>query len=73
MSRLTQKEVVYNHLVDKGSISTMECYKKYNITDLQHAIYELRKDGMNISDKWEKPKRQMGWARKYKRYYLENN
>ena len=71
MNRLTQKEIVYNHLLEKGHISTIECYDNYKITDLQHAIYELRKEGIVISDKWEKPKEQLGYARKYKRYFLE--
>ena len=70
---MTQKEVVYEHLVRKGSISTMECFKKYNITDLQHAVYELRKDGLKITDRWEKPKRRIGYAKKFKRYFLERN
>ena len=65
----TQKEIIYDHLLKKGHISTMECFKKYNITDLQHAIYELRKEGIEIKDKWLKPKRKH--ANKFKIYYLE--
>lgn len=69
----TQKDVVYEHLLKRGSISTLECFKKYNITDLQHAIYELRKDGLKITDRWERPKKKIGWSRKYKRYFLERD
>ncbi len=66
----TQREVVLDHLIKFGNISTIECYDKYKITDLQHAIMELRKAGYLIIDKWEKPKNTNGYSRKYKRYFL---
>lgn len=67
---MTQKEIILKHLIKYGNISTIECYEKYKITDLQHAIMLLRKDKYVITDKWEKPKRKVGYARKYKRYFL---
>lgn len=66
----TQKEVVLEHLIKYGNISTIECYSRYKITDLQHAIMELRKDKYVITDKWEKPKNKEGYCNKYKRYFL---
>lgn len=53
-----------------GSISTMECYEIYRITDLQHAIYLLRKENYNITDEWISSKNKLGWANKYKKYTL---
>lgn len=70
MGRISQKDIVLNHLLKYGSISTLECYNKYRITDLQHAIYLLRKENYKISDKWEKSNNSLGWTNKYKRYTL---
>ena len=49
MGKISQKDIVLNHLKKYGSISTMECYEIYRITDLQHAIYLLRKENYNIT------------------------
>ncbi len=48
----------------------MECYEIYRITDLQHAIYLLRKENYNITDEWISSKNKLGWANKYKKYTL---
>lgn len=56
MGKIGQKDIVLNHLKRYGSISTMECYSKYRITDLQHAIYLLRKEDYVITDEWCKSK-----------------
>lgn len=48
----------------------MECYSKYRITDLQHAIYLLRKENYKITDEWVSSKNSLGWANKYKKYTL---
>ena len=67
----SQKEVILEHLQKYGTISTIESYEIYRITDLQHAIMLLRKENYNITDEWITPKNQIGYSRKYKRYYLE--
>ena len=43
MGKISQKDIVLNHLKKYGSISTMECYEIYRITDLQNSIYLLSK------------------------------
>lgn len=48
----------------------MECYEIYRITDLQHAIYLLRKENYKISDEWVSSKNKLGCANKYKKYTL---
>lgn len=70
MGKISQKDIVLNHLKKYGSISTMECYEIYRITDLQHAIYLLRKENYNITDEWISSKNKLGWANKYKKYTL---
>lgn len=63
----TQKMIILEHLEKNEFINDLICFQKYTITDLQHYIYELRKEGYKISDKWVKlPNR-----KKYKNYRLE--
>ena len=73
MSKLSQKDIVLKHLKEHGSITQLDCYEIYVITDLAHAIHLLRKDGHNITDRWEKPKNSSGYAKRYKRYILVEN
>ena len=73
MSKLSQKDILLKHLREHGSITNLDCYEIYKITDLAHAIYLLRKENFNITDKWEKPKKTFGYAKKYKRYTLVEN
>lgn len=73
MEKLSQRDIVLEHLIKYGNISTIECYDKYRITDLAHAIMLLRKDNFPIKDYWAKPKNKIGYAKKFKIYYLEVN
>lgn len=73
MGKISQKEIILNHLKKYKSISTIESYDLYRITDLQHAIYLLRKENYNITDEWCKSKNKLGWANKYKKYTLVEN
>lgn len=66
-----QTQQVLRYLEKHKKITTLECYKKLNITDLQHAIMELRKQGYNITDKWIHKKNLLGRAIKFKEYRLE--
>lgn len=43
---------VLEYLEKNKTITTRESYFKLDITDLQHAIMLLRKDGYKITDKW---------------------
>lgn len=72
MVKISQKDIVLNHLLKYKSISTIECYDKYKITDLAHAIMLLRKENYPIKDKWDKPKNPLGYARKFKVYFIED-
>ena len=70
MGKITQKDIVLNHLRKYGSISTLECINKYEILDLQHAIYLLRKENYKITDEWISRKNKLGKSNKYKKYTL---
>lgn len=63
----SQKERVKEYLKQFKTITSLECVYRLNIVDLQHAIMELRKDGINITDEWVNN----GDVR-FKRYRLEN-
>lgn len=66
-----QKLIVLDYLEKHYTISSMECYDKLEIVDLQHSIYELRKEGYNITDKWVKKINKYGRQIQYKVYTLE--
>lgn len=55
MSDLTQKQVVFNHVIKYGSISRNEAIGLYRITRLAAVIFEMAKDGLEFSR--EGPKR----------------
>lgn len=72
LTKLSQKEIILNHLKKYGSITSLECVYKYRIVDLQHAIHLLRKE-YTITDVWEKPKDESGYSNRYKVYTLVEN
>lgn len=67
----TQKLEVLEYLEKNKTINSFECYIKLQIVDLQHAIYELRKEGYLIVDKWVIKTNKKGKKVKYKEYRLE--
>ena len=67
----SQKERVMQFLEKNQTINSFECFMKLQIVDLQHAIYELRKEGYSITDKWITKTNKYGRRIKYKEYKLE--
>lgn len=65
-----QKNIVLNYLEKNKTINSFECYMKLQIVDLQHAIYELRKEGYLITDKWINTINKKGKKVKFKEYRL---
>ena len=70
MNYSSQKQQVLFYLQRYGKITDFICYEELQITDLQHAIYELRKEGYNIPDRWIKKTNKWGKKIQYKEYYL---
>ena len=68
---MTQNEHIERHLKKYGSITTMEAFTEYGITRISARIFELRKNGMNISDRWETKKNRFDEPVRYVRYTLE--
>ena len=48
MNTETQQYVVLKHILDKGSIISLEAFREYEITRLSARIFELRKIGVAI-------------------------
>lgn len=67
----SQRDIVLDYLEKHYTIDSFKCYLKLQIVDLQHAIYELRKEGYKITDKWIKKTNNKGRKIQYKEYRLE--
>jgi hypothetical protein len=67
---MTQFQIIENHMIENGSITTLEAFEKYNITRLSKYIEDLRhKYGYaNIPDEWE-----TGNGKQWKRYFFKAN
>ena len=46
--RITQEDIVLNHLRKYGTITSFDAFEKYRITRLAVSIHSLRKKGYNI-------------------------
>ena len=67
----TQTSQVLKFLERNKTINSFQCFMELQIVDLQHAIYELRKEGYLITDKWITKSNKLGKRIKYKEYRLE--
>jgi hypothetical protein len=68
---MSQKEMVRKYLEENGSITSIECFEKLKIVDLQKAIQLLRKENYRIIDTWIHKKNCYGKPVKFKKYILE--
>lgn len=68
---MSQKAEILEYLEKHKTIDSFTCYIKLQIVDLQHSIYELRKEGYKITDKWIQKKNKRGRTIQYKEYRLE--
>lgn len=48
MAKVSQKELVKNHLLNHGSITSWEAIQKYGITRISAVIFKLREEGFKI-------------------------
>ena len=67
---MRQKDIIYQHLLDNGSITRMEAYTQYGITRLSGRIHDLRKEGKNIISTRERSRNRYGRMVVYDRYVL---
>lgn len=68
MSSVTQRMIVYKHLKRHGSITSWEAIKEYGITRLSAVIFDLRNNGIDITDKWFVFTNRFGEQSRFKMY-----
>ena len=69
---MTQKELVKEYLERYGSITTWQAFKDLYILDLQGAIRDLRRKGMDIQDRRLYKRNRFGKRISYKKYFIRN-
>ena len=57
---MTQKEMVYVHMLAYGGITSAEAMYKYGISRLSARIWDLRHDGINIINDQKKSRNRYG-------------
>ncbi|MDR0979479.1 MAG: helix-turn-helix domain-containing protein [Lachnospiraceae bacterium] len=68
---MTQEQRVLDYIDKYGSITSLEAFQDLGITRLSAKIYNLKKDGYEVSDKTEKCKNRYGDDVTYKRYTVK--
>ena len=68
MASVTQRMVVLRHLKRYGTITSWEAIREYGITRLSAVIFDLRKNGHNIPDRWVVFTNRFGEQSKFKEY-----
>lgn len=53
MNLFSQNQLILGHLQKYGSITSMDAFKKYDITRISARIYDLRERGYDIQLTWE--------------------
>ena len=70
-TKLTHKDRVLRHLIDRGSITQVEAVKDYGNYRLSEYIRQLREDGYLIDSVWKSGKNRYGEKTHFVRYTLE--
>lgn len=68
---MTQCERILRHMMDYGSITSLEAVQEYGILRLASRICELRASGVPIRSETVASKNRYGEVTSYSRYYLE--
>jgi hypothetical protein len=71
--RKSTKERVYDYMKEFGSITGLEAFRDLGTFSLREAIRDLKRDGINISSKYETSVNRWGTKTNYKRYSLEGD
>lgn len=66
---MNQQEKILQYIADFGSISPMEAFADLGITKLATRISEMRRDGIDFSQKMEFGKNRYGEKVHYMRYW----
>lgn len=72
MSKITQKELVLNHLKSHRKISDLEAYSRYGIRRLGARIWDLRAAGYSIRTEMTTKPNRFGKKTTFATYILED-
>lgn len=67
---MSQKEMILNHMLEKGSITQMDAIVNYGCTRLSAVIFLLKKDGVPIKTESESKENRFGKKTTYTRYFI---
>lgn len=67
---MNRAQRVFEYMREFGSITPMEAFRDLGYTRLACAINEMKRDGHNVSKKYETAKNRFGQSVTYARYYL---
>lgn len=68
---MTQNERIIAYIKDFGSISPMEAFRDLGITKLATRVSEMKAEGIEFEQKYEKAKNRYGEPVYYMRYKLK--
>jgi hypothetical protein len=71
MGRMTQCDMILDHLKRHKDITTMDAFMMYGVTRLSARIWDLRHDGYNISSEQTTQKNRYGVKVTFATYRLE--
>lgn len=71
MAKLTQKERIYRHLIDYGTINPIEALSDYGIMRLASRISDLKKDGVPIRKEMVSHRNRYGEKVHFAKYSLK--
>ena len=72
MEKETHYDRVLGHLKEKGHITSLEAFREYGLTRLSAIIFNLRKDGYNITSDKVGRKNRYGKMVYFAKYTLED-
>lgn len=72
MEKETHYDRVLRHLKEKGHITSLEAFREYGLTRLSAIIFNLRKDGYNITSDKVGRKNRYGKMVYFAKYILED-
>lgn len=68
---MSQCNMILNHIISHGSITSMEAFELYGITRLSGRIFDLRERGHKIIGVKETGRNRYGQKVQYDRYMME--
>lgn len=70
MNKANQRMRILNYMKQNGSITGLEATNVLHIMDYRKRISEMRRNGINIDDEWQRKTDGDGMPVRYKRYFL---